>query len=213
MVFVDIDFPPRIALGAQRRPGWKTTLVGTGSGAESTNQDWSKARHSFDVSFAVRTATDYDDVVQHFHSMRGRAKSFPFKDALDYRVEASRGVFLDDGDSPSTGYSLAKTYGTGAAIYRRKITRPKSGTVAVYRLRGVTTTDITASATISYATGFVTFSGGTLQAGDVLSWSGQFSVPCRYDTDELPAVITNREPGGGDLLVQCDSISIVEVRE
>lgn len=26
MVYVDIPFPPRIALGAQRRPGWKTTL-------------------------------------------------------------------------------------------------------------------------------------------------------------------------------------------
>lgn len=213
MVFVDVEFPPRIALGAQRRPGWNTTVTQTTSGAESTNQNWSRARHSFDVSFSVRTAGDYDEVVQHFHSVRGRAKFFPFKDALDYRVEASRGVLLDDGDSPTTGYTLGKTYGTGAAMYQRRITRPKAGTVAIYRSRAGTTTTITGSATISYTTGFVTFTGGTVVAGDVLSWSGQFFVPCRYDTDELPGVIVDRAPAGGDLLVRCDGIPLVEVRE
>lgn len=214
MVFVDVEFPRRIALGAQRRAGWNTTVVQVMSGHESTNQNWSKARHSFDVSLAVRTASDYDAVVQHFHSVRGRAKKFPFRDALDYRVEASRGVLLDDGDSPTTGYHLAKIYGTGADAYYRSITRPASGTVAIYRLRGATTTDITANATISYTTGWVTFTGGAVQGGDVLSWSGQFFVPSRYDVDELPAVVVDRQPGSsGELLVQCDSIAIVEVRE
>lgn len=213
MVFVDIEFPRRIALGAQRRAGWNTTVVQVQSGHESTNQNWSKARHSFDVSMAVRTSSDYDAVVQHFHSVRGRAKAFPFKDALDYRVEASRGVLLDDGDSPTTGYHLAKTYGAGADTYSRAITRPVVSTVAVYRQRGAVNTNVTGSATISATTGFVEFTGGTVQGGDVLSWSGQFLVPCRYDTDELPGLIVDREIGGGELLVRCESIPIVEVRE
>lgn len=214
MVFVDIPFPPRIALGAQRRPGWKTGVVQTASGREVTDQQWSRARHRFDVSFAVRTATDYADVLDHFHSVRGRAKSFPFKDALDFRVEASRGVLLDDGESPTTGYQLAKRYGAGSDKYERAITRPKSGTAAVYRLRSGTTTDITASCTISYTTGLVQIAGGVFLPGDTLSWSGQFWVPCRYDTDELPAVTVNRNPGPeGELLVQCDSIPVCEVRE
>jgi uncharacterized protein (TIGR02217 family) len=213
MNYVDIPFPPRISLGAQRRPGWSTTVVATIAGFESTNQNWSRARHAYEVSLAVRTEDDYDTVVQHFHQVRGRAKAFPFKDALDYRVEASRGVLLDDGDSPTTGYHLAKRYGSGADAYDRRITRPKSGTVAIYRLRGGVTTDITGSATISYTTGWVTFTGGTVHAGDVLSWAGQFWVPCRYDVDQLPGLIVDRRGSGGPLLVQCESIPILEVRE
>lgn len=214
MDFSSVDFPPRIAMGAQRRPGWSTTIAQTMGGQETTITNWSKVRHAFDVSFAVRTATDYDLLVQHFHSVRGRAKKFLFKDALDYRCESSRGVLLDDGDSPTVDYQLAKTYGSGADIYRRVITRPRTGYVNIYRLRAGTTTDITASATISYTTGRVSFTGGTVIGGDVLSWAGEFYVPCRYDTDELPAVAVNRQPGSdGELLVQCESIPIVEVRD
>jgi uncharacterized protein (TIGR02217 family) len=218
MQFVDIEFPRRIALGAQRFPGWKTALVQTSSGFESADQQWSKARHRFDLSLAVRVASDYDAVLDHFHSVRGRARAFPFRDILDYKVEAVRGVLLDDGDSPTTGYHLGKRYGTGDAAYFRRITRPATGTVAIYRLRGATTTNITGSSTITYGTataggGWVTFTGGTIHAGDVLSWSGQFFVPCRYDTDELPSSIVNRRPGGGELLVQCDSIPVCEVRD
>jgi uncharacterized protein (TIGR02217 family) len=199
-------------MGAQRRPGWRTNVVETTGGHERTDQQWSKARHRYDVSFAVRTTVDYEAVQDHFHVMRGRAKVFPFLDAVDYKVSASNGVLLDDGDSPTTAYSLGKRYGTGAEAYYRNIKRPRSGTVAIYRLRGVTTTDITSSATISYTTGFVTFTGGTVIGGDVLSWAGQFWVPCRYNTDELPTLIVDRHPSG-ELLVRCDSIPIVEWRE
>lgn len=218
MQFVDIEFPRRIAMGAQRTVGWRTALVQTSSGLEVTDQQWSRARYRFELALAVRTATDFDDVVDHFHSVRGRARSFPFRDILDYRVDASRGVLLDDGDSPTTGYHLAKRYGTGATRYERRITRPKNGTVQIYRLRGVTTTDITGSSTITYGTadaggGWVTFTPGTVVAGDVLSWSGEFYVPSRYDVDELPAQIVNRRRGGGDRLVQADGIPVCEVRE
>lgn len=212
MDFVDIQFPPRIALGAQRFPGWSTGLVQTFSGREFTDQRWSKARHRYELALAVRTSDDYATVLDHFHSVRGKAKAFPFRDCLDYRVEASRGLLVDNGDSPTLGYQLAKRYGTGSDRYERWITRPT--TAAIYRLRSGVTTDITASSTISLTTGFVTITGGTVHVGDVLSWSGQFNVPCRYDTDELPTQIVNRQPGAnGQLLVQCDSIPICEVRD
>lgn len=214
MQYVAIAFPPRIALGAQRRPGWNTALARTTSGFESTNQNWARARHSYDVSFAVRTSVDYHEIVEHFHAMRGRARSFPFRDALDYRVEASSGVIFDEGESPTT-WRLAKRYGSGAEAYDRVITRPSS--VVVYRLRSGNTTVITGSVTIDTSGGGITFGPGVFVGGDVISWSGQFDVPCRYDTDELPTLIVDKRPSlDGDynnLLVRCDSIPIVEVRE
>lgn len=213
MTYVDLQFPPRIAMGAQRRPGWKTSVVAVASGREDTDQVWSKARHRYDVGLAVRTVDDYETVQDHFHTMRGRAKSFPFKDAVDYRVEASRGVLSTDGGSP-TEYQLGKAYGTGGDRYVRAITRPRSGYVTIYRTRGGVTTDISSSCSVSYTTGIVVVTAaGAVIGGDTLSWSGQFWVPCRYDTDELPTIVVDRNPGGGALLVRCDSIPIVEVRE
>ena len=216
----DLEFPRRIALGAQRRPRWETELVQTRGGHVLTLSDWRDALHEYDVSFAVRVAADYDLIVQHFHGARGRRHTFPFRDPLDYKVVASRGLIIDaDGDSPTTAFQLVKQYGSGTTKWQRPITRPSTGTLAVYRLRGGSTTDITASTTIDYTTGQVTFSGGVYLpgSGDVLSWSGEFWVPCRYAEDSLPAVIVDKRAGSrsdlSGLLVRCDSIKILEDRE
>lgn len=216
----DLEFPRRIAMGAQRRPTWNTELQRNAGGFATTISGWADALHEFDVSFAVRTAGDYATILDHFHSARGRAHTFPFRDMLDYKVTAARGILVDaDGDSPTTAFQLVKTYGSGAAMWRRRISRPESGTVVIYRLRAGITTDITGSATISYTTGQVTFSGGAYLpgSGDVLSWTGQFWVPCRYAEDSLPAAVVDKRAGSRSgldgLLVTCDSIKLEEDRE
>lgn len=212
MDFVTIPFPECIALGAQGDTFWSTNVVTTGGGFDATNQNWRDARHAYDVSFAVRTVSDYQAIRAHFHQVRGRAKKFLFRDFLDYAVAQSEGVLLDDDlDPPSANgsFQLHKEYGSGGDAYARKITRPQSP-IVVYRTRAGVTTVI--SPTVDYTTGQVTITGH--QSGDTYAWSGEFSVPCRYDTDRLPALAINREPGSdGELYVQCSSIQIVEVRE
>jgi uncharacterized protein (TIGR02217 family) len=214
MQYRPIEFPPRIAFGAQRAPMWATGIVQTASGHEFADQRWADARHAFDISFAVRTAEDYGVIVEHFHSVRGRAFSFPFHDHLDYRVEAANGVLLDaPPSSPSEGYQLAKRYGSGDYAWDRAITKPAEDTVVVLRTRASVTTDVTGSCTIDLDTGRTVIAGGVVLPGDTLAWSGEFFVPCRYDTDRLPTLIVNRQPGAdGQLFVQCDSIQVLEVR-
>lgn len=212
MLYVDIQFPPRLALNSQRNTAWSTTLNQTFSGIEAASQNWSQARHEFDVSFAVRTASDYETVLNHFHAVRAKSKAFPFRDCLDYRVEASNGVLSIPAESPTVGFQMQKRYGTGANAYYRDITKPKLDTVFIWRTRASVVDDITASCAIGQYTGIVSIPGGVYLPGDVLAWSGQFYVPCRYDTDQLPAVIQDRRPGGGDYLVACESIPIVEVK-
>lgn len=207
-MYLDIVFPNRIALGASREPEWSTTVVQNFGGFTSANLNWSNAKHAYDIALAIRTADDYKLVLAHFHSVRGRWKAFPFQDPLDYRCEQSEGSLIDNGESPAGDYQLAKTYGTGADSWVRRITRPKPG-VIVYRTRaGVVTT---ATATVSLTTGRVTVAGHV--AGDTYAWSGQFWTPCRYDSDKLPAVVVDRKPGGGEYLVRCESIRLVETRE
>lgn len=194
-------------MGAQREPVWSTTLVENFGGHESANQNWANAKHSYDVSLAIRNETDYKLVLTHFHSVRGRWKAFPFKDPLDYRCEQSEGTLIDNGDSPAGDYQLVKLYGTGDEQWQRRITRPMTG-VVVYRTRaGVTTV---ATATVSLTTGRVTVTGHL--AGDTYAWSGQFFVPVRYGADRLPSVAVDRQ-AGGELLVRCDSITLIETRE
>jgi len=209
--WVNLPFPDRIAFGAQSDPLWSTEIAQTSAGFESAAERWTHNKHEFDVSFAVRTVSDYALVRTHFNVMRGRSRTFPFKDYLDFAVTAAEGVCFDDTTS-TDGLQLFKRYGSGADAYDRKITRPRTGTLAIYRTRSMVTTNVTGSATIDYTTGRFTVTGD--QPGDVYTWSGEFWVPCRYGADKLPAAIINKQPGeDGELLVECGSIAVVEVRE
>ncbi len=209
MTTLAAQFPSKIAFGARSEPEWFTTVVSTFNGFELTNQNWQNVRHTYDVSFAVRTATDYQTVRNHFHMARGRAKKFLFRDPLDNSCTLAQGPCPVD-PGVSEGWLLVKRYGTAPDHYDRRITRPVSGTVKIYRDRSSVVTDVTASATIDYTTGKFTITGHV--NGDVYGWEGDFLVPCRYDTDRLPTMVVNRN-SPTELLVQCDSIIIVEVRE
>lgn len=205
MIYVDVEFPPDIAFNARAEASWLTTMTTLLSGFEATNQNWSQVRHQYDAGLAVRLESDYALVKAHFNTMRGKAKAFPFTDPLDYQVPQTAGILALVSGSD---YQLHYRYGTGDDKYDRKITRPRTGTVVVYRTRTGSTTTITP--TVSYTTGVVTVSGHA--DGDTYAWSGEFFVPCRYDIDQLPGVILDRQPGG-ELIVECSSLPIVEVRE
>lgn len=203
MTYIAIAFPDKIALGAQRDTDWATTVHRTFAGWTQRNQNRSRALHSWDISFAVRVVSDYDAIVEHFHQVRGRANLFPFKDYLDFTAAQAEGLLTLVSGSI---YQMHKRYGA-ANPFDRKITRPRSGTVTVYRTRSAVTTTITP--TIDYTTGRVTVAGHV--AGDTYAWAGEFMVPCRYDADRLPGAIINRQPGAaGEHFVQCESILVVE---
>lgn len=207
-MWVNVPFPPRIAMGIGCKPGWEVTVITTLSGRESRNLEWADARHEYDGTLAVRTETDYADVISHFHMMRGMTHSFPLKDPLDHRVDGVRGVVLEDADGSPPFLQLHKVYGSGDTVYYRRITRPMQGKVVM--TTGGTPMTEGVDYTIDYDTGIV-----TLASADptTVNWTGQFWVPVRYDMKTLPARVTNRRPGGGDLIISTDSIPLIEVRD
>lgn len=130
MTWLNEEFPPCIAYGAQSAPMWMTTIAANRAGFEQRNQNWTQTRHEYDLSFAIRTQTDYLKVLKHWHMARGQLHSFGITDALDSVV--------DEGDGPVAAVSpgvfqLFKRYGTGADAYDRKITRPKPEGLVVFR--------------------------------------------------------------------------------
>lgn len=218
MDYVAVPFPERIAFGAQAEPMWNTDVAATRSGHEATNRNWTHTRHRYNVSLSVRDADDYALVRTHFHLCRGRARKFRFRDFLDFQAHATAttagelGTTVVVDDSPFT-LQLYKLYGVGqSTAYARKITRPVASTFRLWRVRSSVASDVTSSATLSAETGTLTVTGNA--DGDEYYWTGEFDVPCRYGADQLPAAVINKTPGhDGRLLVSCDSIEVLEVRE
>lgn len=195
-----LSFPKRIAMGAERTPAWATTVSKTFGGLTYRNQNRSRALLSWDVGFAVRTESDFEAVLDHFHACRGQAHTFPFRDKQDSTDDGRGTLALVSGSI----YQMQKAYGAAANECQRKITRPAS--VVVTRTRAGTPTVISPS--VDYTTGRVTVSGHV--AGDTYTWTGVFDTPARYASDELQTVAVNRRPNAGDLLIDCGSIMIEE---
>ncbi len=202
-MWLDVEFPRRIALGAVVTPGWQVTVTSTTAGFESRNLDWTQARHEFDVSLAVRTASDYLIVKKHFNMARAQLKSFAIRDFLDHRCEQSDGFLV----ATTGGYQLYKRYGSGPDAYERKITRPENVTIYQGGVPGV-------GFDVDMETGIVTGPGSPGPGAEELGWSGKFFVPVRYDIDKLPGQAVQKHGGpDGELLVSVSGILLVEVRE
>lgn len=193
-------FPDAIAYGALGGPEFMTTVVASGSGREARNAAWAYPKHRWDVSQGINGQADFEALRAYFMTMRGRFHGWRFKDHSDYTATHANGVVTG---ITATTFQLVKRYTSGAQTLDRIITKPVTGTLEI-KVSGVVT-----GHTVNTVTGVVTI--GTAPAAATVTWSGQFDVPMRFDTDRLQARIESRNAQAG-LLHLWDSIPIVEVR-
>lgn len=130
---------------------------------------------------------------------RGRCHSFLLKDWGDYQAEDEQ---FGTGDGTTTTFQLKKvtTLSGTSATYTRTITHPLAG--AIISVDGVAT-----GATVSTLTGQVTFASAPDEDA-VLTWSGEFRVPVRFDNDYLPFSLDNRRSDG---YAKNGSVDLIEV--
>jgi len=134
MSFIETPrFPDNVAYGASGGPGYLTDVVVVNSGAESRNQNWTQARAVYEVSHAARLPAEYNVLRDFFRAVKGRTHGFRFKDHLDYQCTTSNGVLGAGVGAGVPTYQLGKLYAAGALSETRTISKPVSGTVAVYR--------------------------------------------------------------------------------
>ena len=206
MSYLDERFPDSVAAGGQGGPGYSTTVVAVQSGAEQRNQNWTRARHTYEMSQGIKDAADFKAIAAHFRMARGKLHHFRVKDHADYslaRTESSLVLIT------STTFQLHKLYGEVSGFEdSRKITRPVSGSVQIWKDAALQT--LTTHYTVAHETGIVTFTsppgGATLEA------ACEFDVPMRYDTDQLDARLVHRYQDGSALM-QWETVPLVEVRE
>lgn len=185
-------FPEAVSFGCRGGPTWQTAVIAVSSGHEARNQVWRAARHRYDVSHVYHQSDNGKLALLRafFLVVRGRLHGFRFRDPLDNTADVGDGVLASLGGGQ---YQLVKRYSAGASLYDREIAKPVAGRVQI--AGGGTYA-------LDTATGIVTHTGGAPPTG----WSGEFDVPCRFDTDIMSASLD--APGHG----HWQSVTIVEIR-
>jgi uncharacterized protein (TIGR02217 family) len=163
-------FPDMLALGLTVGPSFNTRIVSLANGKEQRNQRWSQVRWFADAASAVRTMTDFQTLEDFFYAVGGRTHSFRVKDYADYLVTTANGhlqPLLNGQPTGTTGYGaglatyqLIRRYTVGAFSHDRRIVKPVSGQVALFRGGNPVTIGAgVGQAAINYTTGVITFTG------------------------------------------------------
>lgn len=197
--FHEVRFPIDVARGARGGPERQTQIVTLASGREVRNSRWAHSRRRYDAGLGVRSFDALAAVVSFFEERRGRLYGFRWRDQLDWKSGApsqapvATDQVIGTGDGLNAAFQLAKTYGTGAAAYRRAIAKPQAGSVLV-AVDGVAQAPGTFACDMT--TGIVTFAAGHVPPPDAMVTAGfAFDVPVRFDTDAIEVDLSAFEAG------------------
>lgn len=165
-----------------------TVITSPFSGVSQRNVNRLDPLHRYSINTALLTQQQLNDLRTFFHCRDGMARGFRLKDMTEFWASpdgspatpiASQTNF-GTGDGVTTVFGLFKTYSSGGVTRTRRIVKPISPTVSIYKA-GVLQV-LTTNYTIDYTTGIVTFVTAPAN-GNALTWTGQFNVPVRFATD------------------------------
>lgn len=183
--FHDVLFPLDIALNSEGGPVRKTDIVTLVSGHEQRNAQWANSRRSWNAGYGVKSMADIEKVTAFFEARLGRLHAFRFRDPFDHqssaygKAAAALDQAIGEGDGVTLAFPLYKSYASGGAEYRRRISKPAAGTVRA-AVGGVETAALMVDAT----TGVITFAAPP-PAGAIVSAGYLFDCPARFDSDAL----------------------------
>ena len=206
MSFQEVQFPTDISYNSSGGPGFKTTILRMANGTERRIQRWSQRLGRYSVNYGVKSVEDLYTVLAFYHSMRGSAYGFRYKDFLDCTSSPITGWDTSLGGAPPTSsdqqvtladngvdYQLCKRYNVGTAWeFVRKISKPVLGTVVLSQ-----------AGSVDYETGIVTGVSGSCTAGF------EFDVPVRFDESADEALRATIEFFDGGAV---QNIELVEIR-
>jgi uncharacterized protein (TIGR02217 family) len=205
-VFDDINFPLAIGQQATVTTEFSTNIVTTLSGHERRNSDWADAKASYDVSPGIRSEAELGILFDFFRARRGPAIGFRFQDPFDHSSNGMIGTpqagdqTIGVGNGLRTEFQLIKSYGQGAAVQSRAITRPVAGSILV-SVNGVAASNWTLA------------EGGKIQfatsppAGAQIKAGYYFDVPVRFASDRIEANRFSFEAG------EMPSVPLIQIKE
>lgn len=179
-------------------PEFMTRIVEMRNGRERRNAEWANARHRFQLPYGNLKSNDYAKIKSHHLVCRGRLHNFLYQDRLDHLAQAAVFGIAEAGQ---TAFQLGKTSELDGVSYFREVNclyRPDPSSPGD-ALEVVPTIMVDGTPTTAFSVDPDTGAGefdSPLTGGEVLTWSGEFSIWVRYDNDHLPWSIDNRFASG-----------------
>lgn len=206
MAHFDLEIPTTVGFGVEGGPAYDVEVVEVNSGFEKRNKNQATPRREYRVSYPPRVKSEYEELTNFFEVIaEGRANSFLLKDPFDFEVSVDQGVLtLVTTGSPTSSYQAYKRRTYSGTTKDRKIQKLRTGTVVVYN-NGVA---MGSGFTIDYTTGLIEINASF--AGP-FTWTGEFTVPVRFDADPMNAMIIDKGPGN-EYLIEWRSVPLREVR-
>lgn len=197
------------AFGWEGGPCAKTRITPMRNKAEKRNAEWDQPQHSFTVPFQNITQPWYVPIKQMHLNRRGAWGCFLYRDRLDDRADGD--VFAVAAAGQTT-FQLAKLSEIEGVQYFRHVnaiyTPGSNPGDALESTIVVLVDDVPTTAyVLDHDTGEIVFDT-PMTGGEVLKWSGPFSLWVRFQNDYLPFSIDNRS--GGEFVVN-GSISLLEM--
>lgn len=208
MAFIEEQFPLVPSVGAKSIPAYSNSAVRMRSGSERRNRFWEYPLHRYMISVDPREVDEVQTVLEWFHAMGGTECGFRLIDRADFkscRVQNTPAP-LDQPlvalDTSPVSYQLIKEYTVGSRTQERIILKPVAGTIRVANGAGAEQSSSTWD--LDTTTGILTPNGGF--TGVPTTWGGEFDVPVRFESDELPITLMLNTIHGTDF-------ALVELRD
>ncbi len=204
LAFSETRFNTEIRYGTSGGAEFSTDVTIVTSGAEFRNSNWLDSRGNWTVADDVFNKKEIDGLIAFFRDRKGRAGGFRFKDWSDFRAiqqtDYREGTM--EAITGSSAMQMVKRYVVGADSTYRIITKPVSGTVVIHNGAG---TIVTTGFTIDYAKGQIA------GASADWTWTGEFDLPARFDTDKFNSTFEGYRPADGEAMFTVSGLTIVEL--
>lgn len=194
MSYINTRISDCVAYGFTGGPEWSTNIVPLDNGGELRNAQWKYPRHRYSAEYMNISPEARDDLLAAFHAAKGRLLAFRFKDWNDFTVE-NQALSVNVGTSDPV--QLVKRYYLGGTFAERKI-----GAVVTATVRDSSGDPV--SGTLDSVNG--TFTPDADWEAGSYTWSGEFDVWVRFDSDFNAFVIGNWQ-------THTANIELVEVKQ
>jgi len=194
-MFIEQRLLDCVAYGSEFGHEFKTRISKLESGHERRASLWRLPLGRYSIRYNL-VNPEHHQAVRHAHLVcRGSAIAFRFKDWLDFKAD-NESIGIADGTLQTL--PLVKSYNFGGQFLQKPIKKPVSAQLFA--------DGTPIAAQINYSTGQVEL---TASVGSVLTWSGEFDTPVRFESDRLDCEPLGQN--GGDFILSAD-VGLIEVR-
>lgn len=188
--------PVDVAPGQSGGPGFSTQIKKLRGGAEYRNRLWADPLRSYSTRYNHKSQDWLVDQLHSFvYEVGGSHLAFRARDWSDYLADNEQ-VAIADGET--WWFRLYRRYGA----YERRILKPRPATVVVY----IDGFEVDQNAYVVDGVNGTIIFGHPPADGSVITWSGEFHVPVRFEDDALDVVMSTKNHG------TVSSFGLLEVR-